>query len=136
MKILIDSDVLLDIALERQAFVDDSEQAVSKALRMRFELYFTSIALANSIYLITKYKSQADAIAFILAVLEFGSVIDANTEAFKNALNNNYRDLEDGIQIEAAKQAKVDLIITRNLRDYQNDQIPVKTPEQYLASFA
>ncbi len=136
MKILIDSDVLLDIALERLDFVDDSEKAVSLALKFNGLLYFSSIALANSIYLITKYKSQTDAVKFITKVLEFGEVIEANTKAFKRALNNNYQDLEDGIQIEAAKNAGIELIITRNVRHYENDSIAVRTPEQYLASFA
>ena len=136
MKILIDSDVLLDIAFAREPHFDLSKKAYAMLLNSNAQPFITPLILGNLIYLISKYRDKEVAKQFIKLVLKNAEVLESGKSVFLKAFEKNYRDLEDGIQIEAAKQAKIDLIITRNLRDYQNDQILVKTPEQYLASFA
>lgn len=136
MKVLIDSDVLLDIAYAREPHFDLSKKAYARLLNSKAQAYVTPLILGNMVYLITKYRDKEIAKQFIKLVLKNAEVLDCGKAVFLKAFEKNYRDLEDGIQIEAAKQAKVDLIITRNLRDYRNDEIPVKTPEQYLSSFA
>ena len=135
MKILIDSDVLLDIAFAREPHFDLSKKAYARLLNSKSQAYVTPLILGNMLYLISKFRDKEIAKQFIKLVLKNAEVLESGKTVFLKAFEKKYRDLEDGIQIEAAIQDKVDLIITRNLRDYQNDEIPVKTPEQYLASF-
>jgi len=49
------------------------------------------------------------------------------------ALNSKFRDLEDALQhYSAISHAKIDVILTRNIKDYKHSEIPVMTPETYL----
>lgn len=134
MEILIDSDVLLDIALARDPFVHSSRLCYSKLIQGGNKLFVSALALGNIIYLITKYRDKYVAGEFVKLVLKNAEVTQMPKTAFINAIEMGYPDLEDGIQIEAAKAVGINLIITRNLRDYKNKFIPVKTPEQYLKS--
>jgi len=52
----------------------------------------------------------------------------------EQALNLDYRDFEDAVQMISAVQAKVDCLVTRNSKDYQPDLLPVMQPIEFLAS--
>ena len=55
-----------------------------------------------------------------------------NKETVEKALASEYKDLEDALQYYSAKEAKADLIVTRNVKDFVKHDIPVITPSEYL----
>jgi len=135
MKVLIDSDVLLDIALNRRPFVDESVLAFDALIKQSAQVYYTPIILANIIYIVQKHKNRIVAQRFMQYALELGDVLPVSKSTFLDSFKLNRNDLEDGIQLQAAIQNEVSLILTRNKRDYRNKQIPALSPEEYLFEF-
>ena len=134
MKVLIDSDVLLDIALDRQPFSIHSEQALNKLLLAGIELYVTPVIIADVIYILSKHCGSTIAKQFVIRVLGFSKMLPITISGILKSFEQNHTDLEDGIQIVAAEDEKMDMILTRNLKDYKLSKLVVKTPEQLLVS--
>ncbi|MCB0736584.1 MAG: PIN domain-containing protein [Bacteroidetes bacterium] len=134
MKVLIDSEVLLDIALDRQPFSIHSEQAINELLLAGIELHVTLVIIANVIYILSKHCGSTIAKQFVFRVLGFCKMLPIKSSGILKSFEQNHNDLEDGIQIVAAEDGKMDLILTRNLRNYKLSKLAFRTPEQLLAS--
>lgn len=132
MKVLIDSDVLLDIGTARAPYFSSSSKAYNRLLLNQHEMFVTPVILANLTYFTQKHGNRVKAARFIEFVLRHCEVLAMPNTVFSKALTKPYKDLEDGFQIEAALHRDLDLILTRNIRHFQNAGIEVSTPELYL----
>ena len=132
MKVLLDSDVLLDIGTAREPYFFASRNAYNRLLLERHEMFVTPVILANLTYFTQKHKNRLKASHFLEFLLRHCEVLPMPRSIFTTALNKSYADLEDGFQIEAAQLGAVDLILTRNIRHFQKAKIEVKTPELFL----
>ena len=69
--------------------------------------------------------------------MKFLTVAGIGHEQMFEALNrDNFKDFEDCLQDECAKELKADYIITRNIKDFAHSKIPAVTPEQFLEVIA
>lgn len=132
MKVLIDSDVLLDIGTAREPYFSASSSAYNRLLVERQQMFVTPVILANLTYFTQKHKNRIRASQFLEFVLRHCDVLPMPSAIFTNALSKPYKDLEDGFQIEAALLGQIDLILTRNIRHFQKAEMEVKTPELFL----
>ncbi|MCB0736407.1 MAG: PIN domain-containing protein [Bacteroidetes bacterium] len=132
MKVMLDSDVLLDVATRREPFFSKSRNTLNILILSDYHLYVSPVALANVTYFGIKAMKRKNTELFIKLVLRNFSVLELSKYHFEEAISKNYRDLEDGYQIEAAKSANLDFIITRNIKHYDNQGIKIYTPEMFL----
>ena len=128
MKVLLDTDVLLDVALRRAEFYPDSAAVLSWAEQHPGEIAVAWHTLANLFYLV-----RPDARGFIADLLEFAEVPATGTQAMRAALGFPMRDLEDAMQVAAASEWGARYIITRNLADFRKSPIPALSPRQFLS---
>ncbi len=126
MRILIDSDVLMDVALARAPHVKDSasilewaENAGNAAVAWH--------SLANCAYLL-----KNGGYVFLKTLLQIVEVAPVSTEDARLALKLTMPDLEDAFQAAAALAYRADFIITRNLADYKKSPVPALSPTQFL----
>ncbi|OJX47809.1 MAG: hypothetical protein BGO78_05405 [Chloroflexi bacterium 44-23] len=91
-------------------------------------------SISTLFYLIQKSKSVADARAMLTSLLQFIRIAPINQSTIDQALNLDYNDFEDAIQMIAALQNKVDCLITRNVKDYQPPLVKVLQPVEFLAT--
>lgn len=125
MKVLLDCDLLLDVALRRQPFSKQSIRVLRWA-EMEGEAVVAWHSLANCAYLL---KAQGrDFLHGLLSIVEVAPV--ASAEA-RQALALPMQDLEDAMQAAAALSAGASYIITRNLRDYEHSPVPAISPEAF-----
>ena len=130
--IFIDSDVLLDIILERRPFYD---WALGVLLLIDEGRYIgcTSVhALLNVHYLAKRYSGEKSARASIKLLATKLSVVTEDVSIVNEAIVSGFSDFEDAVQYYTAVSADADVIITRNIKDYKQSVLPVLTAEQFL----
>lgn len=132
-KILIDTDVLLDIFLDREPFSNDSSKILDLCAKGRVMGFVTPVMISNVYYLLRKTNSQdkvIDNLKMLLTIVDI-SIIDKSTVS--EALNSDFKDFEDALQNFSAQGSKeINIIITRNTKDYKTSKLSVMTPENYL----
>lgn len=125
----VDSDVLLDALLKRREFALAAMNIL--ALSGRLNLFTSSVAFVNVHYFLDKFDRQNK--FQLLKVLRAAiRIINVDEKIIDNALNSGANDFEDAVQHFAALSIGADVIVTRNIKDYKQSDIPVLTPEQFL----
>jgi len=135
-ELLIDSDVILDLHFDRMPFSQDSDKLFSLIEMNKLKGFVTSVIVANVYYMIRKYSSHKNAIDKLDKLLSIMEVIAVDKRILLNAIDSNFTDFEDAIQNFSAVNSKsIEVIITRNIRDYRQSELSVMTPELFLKSF-
>ncbi len=131
MKVYVDSDVMLDVLLAREAFVYESSQILSLCETHEMVGCTTALAIANMYYILSRYdtKRAKQAIQSLMDILKVLPVFDKEID---KSLNSSFKDFEDGVQNFVAERHGCSLIITRNKKDFLNSQLKVLTPNEYL----
>ncbi|MEO8617115.1 MAG: PIN domain-containing protein [Luteolibacter sp.] len=125
MRILIDSDVLLDVALAREPHLAASA-AVLEWAEAGGDAAVAWHSLTNCSHLLKGGRP------FLKKLLEFVEVALVETADARNALRLPMTDVEDAFQAAAAQSWKADFIITRNLTDYRKSPVPAMSPADFL----
>jgi predicted nucleic acid-binding protein len=131
--IFIDTDVVLDFLLDREPFSTFASIIFSQSEENQIKAYISPLTISNSYYILRKLASHAKVIKNLQKLLLITSITSISKQDVVLALNSSFTDLEDALQhFSAISHAKVDVILTRNLKDYKNSEVPVMTPETYL----
>jgi len=125
MRMLLDTDVLLDFATARTPHIEASSKILEWASQHPGQCAVAWHSLANIHYL-TKGKSEE----FLSDLMEFMVVPPTGTREMKHALDLNFSDLEDAMQAAAASLFKAQVIVTRNIRDFHKSPIKAISPEE------
>ncbi|NES18504.1 MAG: PIN domain-containing protein [Symploca sp. SIO3E6] len=123
MKVLIDTNIIVDVALERDPFFTDSEQVVSLVEQQQIEGYISASTFSDLYYIIRKAKGHNWTQQFLQRMAVLCTVATVNQAVISMALTANFRDFEDAIQYSTAVVNHLDVIVTRNPQDF-----PVTTP--------
>ena len=132
-KVFVDSDIILDLLLQREPFTSYSQVLFAGNIP-EIKLYTSSLILANVHYLIQKHTNKTIARNRIKEVIGLIDILSLEAKHVTLALNLEHIDFEDSIQFYIASEHNCDLIITRNIRHYKTFDIPVLTAEQFLRS--
>jgi predicted nucleic acid-binding protein len=136
-KVLIDTNVILDIFLNREPFFYSSTKLVLEIPETNFIPLISSSSVTDIYYICKKSGMEKDVILEKLKeLLKTFEVLIIDKESINNAILSDMKDFEDAVQMMACKKEKIDLIITRNKKDFENEWIEVQTPEEYLASIS
>lgn len=131
-KVLIDSDVLLDVFFDRQPFSKFAEMVLIKCENKQLQGFVTPVIISNVYYLLKKGSTHEKVIKKITQLLSIIDVLIIDKQIILKALNSDFKDFEDALQNYAAENAlQIDLILTRNIKDYKNSKIAVMTPEDF-----
>lgn len=133
--ILIDTDVLLDTLLLREPFFQNSIVIIKECELGNLQGFITPVILANSYYLMRKHFQDGEVRSSLKRLLRIINVIHINKSEILQALDSNFKDFEDALQNYSAENSGViDVILTRNVKDYKYSKLVVMTPEVFLAS--
>ena len=134
MKVLLDTCVVLDYLMNREGFVDGAEEILEKCACQELNGFLTAKSISDIFYLYRKYtKDAAFACQQINSLLSILSLLDTTKEDVQNALALPYtNDFEDDLMMETSLREKMDLIVTRNLKNYSVSPVKVLSPNQFL----
>lgn len=132
--ILIDLNVLLDVLQKREPFFEASARLLAAVETGQVQGYVAAHSITTLFYLIQKGKSPAEARAIITSLLQFIKIIPVDQNTIEQALNLEFRDFEDAVQMISAIQNKMDCLVTRDIKDYQPALLPVMQPVDFLGT--
>ena len=133
MNVLIDTNVILDILLNREPFYKDAERVLVLSER-GFICSYISASSVTDIFYITRKETKSKEVARellknIIKILHIASVTE--TSIFE-ALELNWDDFEDSIQYISGKNISADYIVTRDPEDYTHSQIRALLPQEFI----
>ncbi len=133
--VLIDSDVILDSFFDRKPFVEYSSLILSLCESGKIKGFLTPLIYSNVYYLLRQTAKHDKVIEKLKQLLKITDVLQMDRMVVENALNSGFKDFEDSLQNSSAvNNGNVDLILTRNLKDYKNSELGVFSPETYIKS--
>lgn len=135
-RILIDSDVILDLLLDRKPFCEDSLTLIYACEKKQLQGFVTPVIIANVYYIFRQKASHATVTEQLKLLLKIITILAMDQKQVFAALDSKFTDFEDALQyFSAIHSNKVDGIITRNTNDYKKSALPVFTPNEFLATF-
>ena len=134
-KLLVDTNVVLDLLAKREPFYDSAAKLFSLADKKKIALSISSLTFANTSYVLTRLTTADRAREILRRFRVLVKVLSLDDKVVDLALNDlNFKDFEDGLQYYSALENGQDMVITRDLSDFKGSRIPVMTPEEYLIS--
>ncbi len=133
MRLLVDTNIVLDLLLEREGLVDDALDAIKTAISNGDKLYLSSSAVTDIYYVIRKIKnSKEDALKGIARIVKVLHLAEVNEKCILAAMDSKMDDFEDAVVDAVAGNIKADYIITRNIKHFKNSQVKALTPIEFL----
>ena len=132
MIVLIDTDVLIDVALDRMPFSESASMLLNAAEVKVFKSFIAWHSLSNFFYIVLSSKGIVKAKQFISDLLEFTYISPTKTIDARYAATLAISNFEDAMQIAAARACRAERIITRNIKHYSRSPIPALIPEKFL----
>lgn len=131
MRVLLDTNLFLDVIEERKEFFNHSSMVVLFATE--YEGFIVATSVTDVYYIEHKRNYNQEKTKKIMKKL-FGAfdVLDVTAEDCRNALRNGVNDYEDAVLVESAMRNDIDCIVTRNAKDFKDSGIPVYTPSEFL----
>ena len=137
MKLLIDTNVVLDVLLRREPFFRTAAEVLNLTQRDDVREYVSASAITDIYYIANKQLKDRAAVRDLLErLLKIVSVAAVSEQEIRNALNLTWADFEDSVQYSVALLNEMDGIVTRNPDDYQEANMRIWLPEQVLKLFA
>ena len=132
-RVLIDTDVILDFFFDRKPFSDNAAKVLSLCESREIKGFITSVIISNVYYLLKQTSTHEKVIEKLKQLITITEVLTTDKEVILKALNSNFNDFEDALQNYSAElNGLIDLIITRNVKDFKNSSLGVMTPDNYL----
>src|SRR5665647_817920 len=132
-RVLIDTDVILDFFFDRKPFSDDAAKVLSLCESREIIGFITSVIISNVYYLLRQTATHEKVIEKLTQLMTITEVLTTDKDVILKALNSHFRDFEDALQNYSAElNGQIDIIITRNIKDFKNSSLGIMTPENYL----
>lgn len=126
MKLLIDTNVILDVLLRREPFAKAATDVLSLTRREDIREYVSASAVTDIYYIANRQMKDSTVVKDLLKrLLMVVSVAAVSEQEIQNALCLPWADFEDSVQYSVALLNEMDGIITRNPKDYQDANIQV-----------
>jgi predicted nucleic acid-binding protein len=134
VKVLLDTNVVLDQLLARQPFVSAAEQVMSLVDAGRLEGLICSTTVTTIHYLASKAVGSSAAEEHVRKLLMIFDVACVDRDVLRNALDSGFADYEDAVLHEAARRSGAVAIVTRDAKGFAPSELPVLSPVELLAA--
>ena len=133
INLFIDTDVILDLLADRKPFSGEAAMLFTLAEQKKIKGFTSSLTFSNLYYVLRRFEAQPKVMSKLTGLSGLLSILKVDELAVRNAIASGFSDFEDGLQYFCALDHKhIDVIITRNIKDYKNSEIPVMRPGDFL----
>ena len=133
MKVLFDTNIILDVLLDHKPFSEHASYLMSKVERSEINGFLCATTVTTIHYLLSKYLDKEKAIDSINSIMALFEIASVNRLVIENALKSKFPDFEDSVLHESARHAGAEYIITRNIKDFKKSKIPAYTATEFLS---
>jgi predicted nucleic acid-binding protein len=131
--VLIDTDVLIDVALDRAPHAEPAAGLLDLLERRSRSAFVAWHTIANSYHLVSPTRGGRPTRDFVLDLLRFVAAALATTQGLRRATRLQMRDFEDAMQVVAAEACGADVTATRNIRNYARSPLRAATPKALVS---
>ncbi|NCA76460.1 MAG: PIN domain-containing protein [Alphaproteobacteria bacterium] len=131
-KVFVDTDIIFDLLAKRDPFYLAAARLFTLADEGKIQICISSLSFANIHYLLSKELSSAEAKKILRKFKLLVHISELNEKIIDLALNSEFVDFEDAIQYFSAIQNGIDIILTRNIKDYKKAQITILTAQDFI----
>ena len=131
-KIFVDTDVVFDLLAKREPFYTYAAQLFTNADKQEVTICVSSLCFGNLNYILSKHKSAIEARKILSRFKVLVTILPVDDKIIELALNSDFKDFEDAIQYYCAIENGINILITRNLKDFKSVRIPVLTAEEFV----
>lgn len=133
MKILVDTNIIIDALTSREPFKKEAEQIFMLTANRIEDMYITASSATDIYYLVRKYLHSTDQAKSVMAkIYELFYILDVTASDCKEALLTEMGDYEDAVISCCATRNHMDYIVTRNIKDYEKSKVQAVLPEVFL----
>ena len=137
MRMLIDTNVIMDVLVGREPFLHDSRQVLKMCKNKQIHGYLAAHTITNLFYILRKYYPSDECHDILLDLFDIFSVISVDDRKLRLALaNKRCKDFEDCLQMECGRAVDVRYIVTRDASDFMDSDIPCLTPSKVCAMYS
>jgi hypothetical protein len=95
------------------------------------------LTFSNLYYVLRKFESHNKVISKLDSLSKLGIILKVDDRTIRNAITSGFRNFEDSIQYFCALESrKIDVIITRNIKNYRSSELPVMSPGDFLKTMS
>jgi len=132
MKLLIDTNIIVDFLADREPFAAHSERVIEMCIDGYAEGLLTASSVTDIYYIMRKVSGREAALKRINSLLEILDVVSVGKAELIKAMELDIPDYEDALAAICAKRVKADYIVTRNIKDFKNSSVKAITPKELL----
>ena len=136
MRILLDTNVVLDFLLDREPFADAASAVWEAGRKGRIEIYVSALTPVNVFYIARKLKGALEARRVIEGILAECQIALIDSGVLQDALALPLTDFEDAVQHASATGGQLDALVTRDPKDYAKATLPIFSPHALLIQLA
>ena len=134
MKVLIDTNVIIDALTSREPWNESAEKIFIMAANHMMDMYITASLATDIYYLVRKYLHSADQAKQIMEKLySLVGILTVSGAECIDALASSISDYEDAVVERVSVKADMDYMITGNVKDYQQGMIKAISPDDFIA---
>jgi hypothetical protein len=133
MKILVDTNIIIDALTGREPFRESAEQIFMLAANQLQDMYITAGSATDIYYLIKKHLHNTEQSKNTMSKLyQLFGILDVTANDCQDALLSNMNDYEDAVVSCCAKRNQMDYIVTRNIKDYKQSKVKALLPDDFV----
>ena len=132
MKVFLDTNIVIDLLDKREPFYIDAIKLFTLAYQKEITLFVSPMTYATASYLLRKHGKEGMK-RLLSNFRQLSQITTADEKVIDAALESSFNDYEDALQYYSALTRNVDVILTRNKKDFIPACIPVLSPEELLA---
>ena len=132
MKVFLDTNIIIDFYDTRGEFYYPAAIIFDLAYKGKIQLYVSATSFVNAFFLLRKSYPSSELYHTMRGLASICEITDVNKGVIKKCLEEERKDFEDSVQYESALLHQVDVIITRNVKDFKGFADNVQTPNEFL----
>ena len=132
MKVLIDTNVILDVLYKREGFYEDSLKIWKLCETRKLDGYISALSIPNIAYILRRELDPEKTLEVINNINLVFKIYDLKSEIIMQAAEKKTKDYEDALQMVTAQKLKASFIVTRNIKDFTGSKIIAVKPSELL----
>jgi predicted nucleic acid-binding protein len=133
VRVLFDTNVVLDVLLDRKPFREIAAQLVARVERKELVGFLGATTLTTIYYIVAKASGREAARSAVLDLIGFFQVAAVDRRVLSAAIKSSIKDFEDAVLIEAGAMEAVDAVVTRDPDGFQDGKLQIFSPQQLEA---
>lgn len=137
MKVLLDTNIVLDYLGANQGFTEEADEVFDLSIRRKDIRFVSSSAITDIIYVLRRAVKDKEIVkAKYKSFRKKIDILSVTERDIDVAFSRDWKDFEDAVQYTVAESNGVDCIITRNKKDFEEDEIPCYSPNEFVDVFS